>query len=55
MNYKRISEAFINNKFGNFANFIEEYNKERNDNVVYNPYYRKFFSQISDYNINKNN
>jgi hypothetical protein len=52
--YKRISEAFINNKFGNFASFIEEYNKERNDNVVYNPYYRKFSSQISTYNVNKN-
>jgi hypothetical protein len=42
--HKKISDIFIKNKFGSFAKFIEQYNIERNDNVIYEPYYRGFSS-----------
>lgn len=42
--HKKISDIFIKNKFGSFAKFIETYNIERNDNVIYEPYYRGFSS-----------
>jgi type III secretory pathway component EscV len=42
--HKKISDIFIKNKFGGFAKFIEQYNIERNDNVIYEPYYRGFSS-----------
>ncbi len=42
--HKKISDAFITNKFGGFTKFLEQYNIERNDNVVYDPRYRRFAS-----------
>ncbi len=52
--HKKISEVFIKNKFGSFAKFIETYNTERNDNVIYEPYYRGFnsYKQMTENNKN---
>lgn len=41
---KKISSAFIGNKFGDINSLLKQFNSERNENIVYDSYYRKFKS-----------
>lgn len=55
-----ISEAWFSSKFGNFSNFVDMYNKARDQSVIYNRYYRdssKYSKkgQFSWYTDGKNN
>lgn len=38
--FKKVSDVFISNKFGSFEKMIEQYNIERDENIKFNPYYR---------------